>query len=57
MEDALKMADALRAEAAECRATSRRAGEYNTAFWVAAIVLDNIANRLIAEVSRQCGDA
>jgi hypothetical protein len=36
----------LRAEAEECRKSSVGNGEYNTPFWVAAIVLENLAKRI-----------
>jgi hypothetical protein len=38
--------DALQAEAESCRQSSSGNGEYNGVFWVAAIVLENLARRL-----------
>jgi hypothetical protein len=52
-----QVVEMLRAEAAECRLSSQKNGEYNAAFWVAGIILDSLANRLIADMSRRCGDA
>ena len=38
--------DDLRADAEACRQSSQGNGDYNTAFWVASIVLENMARRL-----------
>lgn len=42
----MTLPEILRAEAEECRRSSQNNGEYNAAFWVAAIILDNLAKRL-----------
>lgn len=38
----------LRSEAVACRETCTNCGEYSAAFWVAAIILDRLADRLDA---------
>jgi hypothetical protein len=44
--DAGTLPGLLRAEAESCRQSAIGNGEYNTAFWVASIVLDSLAKRL-----------